>query len=77
MAVMAKKFKAKKKNKTGPKPKLTRDDPTFFAQIGARGGFANRENHDANHFRRLAIISHQVRRERTAARKAQEQADSI
>lgn len=41
-------------------------DPKFFKKLGSRGGSATRDNNPPDYFARIAIISHQVRREKAA-----------
>ena len=63
-------FQNKKKKKDVRKKvvegeKLSPNDPLYFKKLGARGGTGNKLAHarDPDYFARLAILSHQVRRE--------------
>lgn len=60
----------KLRKKPGPKPKrpakLDRSDEDFFANIGSRGGKNTLANLGVEHFRQIAVLSHQVRRENKA-----------
>lgn len=41
-------------------------DPEFFAKLGSRGGTSTRDKHGADYFRKIAVLSHQIRREKAA-----------
>ncbi len=56
------------------KGKLSKSDPLFFAKLGRRGGNNTRKNQDADYFRRIAVLSHQVRREKKAETERQQKA---
>jgi hypothetical protein len=77
---MANKAEPLKGKKRGPKPKLRKSDKDFYKKLGKRGGKKNRDNHATKggntslHFRKLAILSHQIRRERRVQEELQAEA---
>lgn len=62
--------KTKKKKAAKAKP-LKKSQPDFFRILGSMGGRKTKKNHGPDYFSRIAVISHQRRRER-----AQEAADA-
>ena len=72
MKKLISKTQAKKEKKRKPM-EVPITHPDFFKKLGTRGGSATKANNPPDYFARIAVISHQIRRE-NAARLAKEAA---